>query len=124
VLDDGDREGVAMSRWHVLAGVTALAFSTLLSAVAAYASDGKGHGWAEWKGPGWYEVLYTVDSGYIIWSGPYASEDACQTYIKDRFSNKGYAENMRKKYGRLGDHENGFEMYCIEMKTEADAPPE
>ncbi len=79
----------------------------------------------DWNGPGWYEVLYTTDSGYMIWnSTPFKDEAACNAYVKARFSNNEYAASMRRKYGPMGDHENGFEIVCVEMQTKADAPPE
>jgi hypothetical protein len=117
VFADEKREGAGMRGWQALARVAALAFalSALLGAVGsgtAYAND------QSWKGPGWYEVLYTEDSGLMIYSGPYADKNTCETHVND----PAHAENMHRKYGPFGYH--GFALDCIEMKTAADAPPE
>ena len=79
---------------------------------------------ADWKGPGWYEIFYTADSGYMIWTGPYASEDVCVSTVTARYRDTAYAERMREKYGTFGDREKGFDVTCVELKTEADAPPD
>ena len=96
----------------------------LLAVMLAVAVSTSAHS-ADWNGPGWYEVLYTSTSGYMIWhDSPFRDEAACNTYVKDRFNDKTYAESMRQKYGPIGDHNNGFEIVCVEMQTKADAPPD
>jgi hypothetical protein len=79
---------------------------------------------ARWTAPGYYEVFYTTDTSYTIWSGPYDTESQCIAYVKNRFADPAYAERMRRKWGTFGDRENGFVLYCFLLKTKEDAGPD
>ena len=70
-----------------------------------------------WKGPGFYEVFYSTGV-YLIYSGPYATQDACLAYVKglgDSFVNE-----MSAKYGTYGDEDNGWVIYCMPLNTKAE----
>ncbi len=71
----------------------------------------------DWKGPGWYQVFYSTDV-YLIYSGPYTSQDACIAYVKSLSDD--YMSEMTQKYGTYGDEDNGWLFECMPLNTKDD----
>jgi hypothetical protein len=74
-----------------------------------------------WKGPGWYQVFYGTGV-YLIYSGPYADQDACNSYVQQRLADEGYMKEMYQKYGTYGDHDHGFDFYCVTLNSKTELP--
>lgn len=72
----------------------------------------------KFTGPGWYEIFYSTGV-HLIYSGPYASEDACWSYT-DGILTADYIKNMSRKYGKYNDVDNGWLMECRPLKTKAE----
>lgn len=68
----------------------------------------------DWKGPGFYEVFYSTGV-YLIYSGPYANEQACDDYVKALSDD--YMNKMIQKYGDYGDVTNGWLFECIPLNS-------
>lgn len=72
----------------------------------------------KFTGPGWYEIFYSTGV-YMIYSGPYATEEACSAYT-DGILTDDYIKNMSRKYGKFNDIDNGWLMECRPLKTKAE----
>lgn len=84
---------------------------TLLFISGARAND------ENWRSPGWYQVFGSTGY-YLIYSGPYESEDACWAYVNKATADEAYMSNMRAKYGRYNSSANGdWTFFCPHLPS-------